>query len=108
MALILTDEQECDLSVEFKTAAGNAGRVDGIPVWSVSNPSVVTVTVAADGRTAVVSSASLGETQVSVVADADLGEGVRQITGVLDVTVQAAEVVVVGVVAGTPRVKTPV
>jgi hypothetical protein len=107
MALILTDEQECELAVEFKTAAGNAGRVDGIPSWSVSNPGVVTIVVSDDGLEALVkTTGALGESQVSVSADADLGAGVRAVSAVLDVTVQSAEVVTAGIVAGAPRVKT--
>ena len=103
--LILTDEQECDLQIELLTAAGNPGKVDGVPIWSVSNPSVITLTVEDGGLKALVSSASLGTCQVSVTVDADLGAGVRQVTGVLDISVQPAEVVSVGVLSGTPRTK---
>lgn len=38
----------------------------------------------------------VGTTLVSVSANADLGESVRAVSAVLDVTVQAAEVVSVG------------
>ncbi len=107
MALILTDEQECELSVEFKTAAGNPGQVDGVPTWTVSNPGVLSIVVSDDGLQALVrTTGALGDSQVSVSADADLGAGVRNVTAVLDVTVQSAEVVTVGIVAGTPRPKT--
>lgn len=107
MALILTDEQECELAVEFKTAAGNPGRVDGVPSWSVSNPSVLTLVVSDDGLEALVkTTGTLGDSQVSVSADADLGAGVRAVSAVLDVTVQSAEVVTAGIVPGAPRVKT--
>jgi len=105
MALILTDEQVCDLQVEFLTAAGNPGKVDGVPQWSVANPSVVSITVQPDGLHATISSSGIGTTQVSVTVDADLGQGVRQVTGLLDVTVQPAEVVSVGIIAGTPQTK---
>lgn len=105
MSLILTDEQECELQIELLTAAGNPGKVDGVPVWSVSNPSVVSITVEDGGLKALISSAGLGECQVSVTVDADLGAGVRQVTGVLDVSVQPAEVVSVGILSGTPRSK---
>ena len=106
MALILTDEQECELSAEFTTSAGNPGRVDGVPTWTVSNPGVVSLIVSDDGTQALIrTTGGLGSTQVAVSADADLGAGVRQVSAVLDVTVQAAEVVTVGIVAGAPRPK---
>ncbi len=105
MGLILTDEQQCGLEIELLTAAGNPGKVDGLPQWSVANPSVCGITVAPDGLSAVISSNGLGTTQVSVTVDADLGTGIRQITGTLDVTVQPAEVVSVGILAGVPQTK---
>lgn len=106
MALILTDEQEVELTAEFKTAAGNPGKIDGVPVWSASNPGILSIVVSDDGLQALVrTTGALGDSQVSVSADADLGAGVRQVTAVLDVTVQAAEVVTAGIAAGTPRTK---
>lgn len=106
MSLVLTDEQECELAPSFTTAAGNPGRVDGVPVWSSSNPDVLDLQVSDDGLQALVTAKGpLGSSQVSVTVDADLGEGVRQVVGVLDVIVQAAEVVAVGIVAGTPKPK---
>jgi len=107
MALILTDEQQVSLSIDPRTAAGNAAQVDGIPVWQVSDAAILTLVVAEDGKSAVVKSAGpVGTSQVSVSADADLGEGVRTITGTLDIEVKAAEAVTLGITAGTPEVKT--
>jgi hypothetical protein len=107
MALILTDEQKVALSIEPRTAAGNPARVDGVPVWSVSNAEVLSLQVSEDGLSAVVTTAGpLGDSQVVVTADADMDEGeVREITGILDVTVVAAEAASLAVNAGTPEVK---
>ena len=105
MSLILTDEQKCSLSVDFKTAAGNPATVDGIPVWGVSDATVLTLKVDPDGKHATIFSEGLGTSQVSVVADADLGDGVKQITGTLDVEVKPAEAVTVGIAAGTPELE---
>lgn len=105
MALILTDEQQCGLEIELLTAAGNPGKVDGLPQWSVANPSVCGIVVSPDGLSATISANGLGSTQVSVTVDADLGAGVRSLTGTLDVTVQPAEVVSIGILAGTPQTK---
>jgi hypothetical protein len=104
--LILTDEQQVTLSVAFETAAGNKANVDGVPVWSSSNPDVVAVTPADDGLSATaVAVGPLGTAQVIVEADADLGAGARSITGTLDIEVRAAEAVAVAIAAGVPELK---
>jgi hypothetical protein len=104
--LILTDEQKVALSIQPVTAAGNPAKVDGVPTWSVSDPSILALIVADDGLSAeAVTAGPLGPCQVSVSCDADLGAGVRTISGTLDVTVQAAEAVSVGIAAGAPETK---
>ena len=103
MALVLTDIQKVSLSITPTSAAGNPAPVDGAPVWTSSDESVLTVTASADGLSAeAVTTGKLGVAQVSVSADADLGEGVTTITGVLDVEVKASEAVSLAVSAGTP------
>ena len=47
----------------------------------------------------------LGIGQVLLKADADLGEGVKEITGLLDVEVIASEATVAIVAAGAPEPK---
>ena len=104
--LVLTDIQQCLLSVAPVDAAGNPGKIDGQPAWSVSNPDVLALTVNEDGLSALVATTGkLGTCQVSVKADADLGEGVKEITGVLDVEVQGSEAVNLNITAGTPENK---
>lgn len=106
MSLILTDEQQVTLRIEPKTAAGNPARIDGVPSWTVSSDDVLEIVPAADGMAALVRARGpLGTAQVFAEADADLGEGVRTIGGVLDVEVLAAEAVSLLVVAGAPEVK---
>jgi hypothetical protein len=105
-ALILTDEQKVQLNVAFKTAAGNPARVDGTPAWSSSDETVITVVPSEDGLSATaLASGALGVAQVVCEADADLGEGVRPITGTLDIEVRPAEAVSALVVAGVPELK---
>lgn len=106
MALILTDEQKVQLSIQPVTAAGNPAKVDGTPSWSVSDTTILTLEVAADGLSAWATvTGTLGASQVSVSADADLGEGIRSITATLDVTVVAAEAVSLTINAGAPVLK---
>jgi hypothetical protein len=102
----ITDEQAVDLSIAFETAAGNPARVDGVPVWENSNPEVVDLIVAEDGLTAsATSKGPLGLAQISVTADADLGEGVRPLTAIGELEVVAAEAARGVVTFGTPRLK---
>ena len=104
--LILNDEQRVSLSISPLTAAGNAAKLDGIPVWSASDSNVISLVVSADGLSAVASAAgALGTSQVSVTADADLGAGVRQLTALLDVQVIAAEAFTLSINAGAPELK---
>lgn len=103
MSLILTDVQKVSVAVSFTTKAGNPAPVDGVPQWSSSDPSILEVVPSADGLSAeVLTVGPLGLAQVSVVADADLGEGVTSITGVLDVEVKASQAVFAIVAAGAP------
>ena len=104
--MILTDAQKVNLTVTFQDAAGNAATVDGVPAWTSSDPTIITLTVAADGLSAdAITTGTLGTSQVSVAADADMGSGVTTITGVLDIEVQAAAAVTALVAAGAPTPK---
>jgi hypothetical protein len=91
--LSLSAVQKCNVSIQPVDVKGNPAAVDGGPLWSVSADGVVTLSPAADGLSCVISGLAPGSVQVNVTADADLGEGVRSITGTLDVTVIAAEAV---------------
>jgi len=101
--LILTDTQKCNLAIDPRNAKGQPAPVDGIPQWSSSNPGVCDIQPAADGLSAYVFAVGTGASQISVTADADLGAGVRNLTGTLDVEVRAGEAVTMGIAAGTPE-----
>jgi len=104
--MILTDAQKVNLTVTFQDAAGNPATVDGVPTWVSSDPTIITLNVAADGLSAdAVTTGTLGTAQVSASADADLGSGVTTITGVIDLEVQGAAAVVALVAAGAPTAK---
>jgi hypothetical protein len=83
------------LVLRFKDAKGNLAQVEGVPAWGMSDPSLGSLAVAEDGLSAVFTPGSVGTGQVNVSADADLGEGVKTITGILDVEVIAGEATVV-------------
>lgn len=106
MALVMTSTQQCLLTMQPLDAKGNPAPVDNVANWEVANPEVCTLEIASDGVTALCKATALGDTQVSCTADADLGSGVRNITGLLDVSIRAAEAVSMGIVAGTPEEQT--
>lgn len=83
------------LVLKFKDSEGNEAQVQGAPVWGQSDPALGTVTPAEDGLSAVFNPGSPSTGQINVTADADLGEGVKEIVGVLDVEVIAGEATVV-------------
>lgn len=77
-----TDQAFPSVSVGFKNARGEPAPIDGVPVWGSSDDTVLAVTPAADGLTAMVNTVGAGTARISVQADADLGAGVATITGV--------------------------
>lgn len=104
--VVLTDEQKVHLAIQPVTASGNPAVVDGVPEWAASDPAVVALIVAADGLSADATTVGpVGASQVSVSADADLGSGIRTISGVLDVQVVAAEAASLAFQVGTPEPK---
>lgn len=102
MAMLLTDTQKVVFSIQPVDVHGHAARVDGVPSWNVSDPSVGTITVSVDGLSAEFVATAPGMAQVSVQADADLGSGVRTIAGTLDIQVEPGEAVGLTITAGVP------
>lgn len=94
MIVILPDTHQFPVSISIVDAKGNPAQVEGVPVWASSDESVALVVPASDGLSAVVAAVGpLGTCQITVTADADLGEGVTNISGLLDVTVVASAAV---------------
>ena len=91
MAEVLKVGQLIRPSLDIRDRFDNPANVDGVPVWTLSDPTLGILEVAPDGMSAIFRARRTGQGQINVAADADLGEGVRQITGVLDLTVLAAE-----------------
>ena len=106
LMLVLTDSQFVTLNVTPVTKAGNPATIDGALKWSVSDESVLTLEVSEDGLSCkAATTGKLGDAQINVVADADMGEGVVETTGVLEVSVKAGAAASVAITAGTPEEK---
>lgn len=81
----------------IKDAAGNAARVEGdVLVWSISgDQNVGSLEVAPDMMSALfVRSGAVGTCKVEVKGDADLGAGVKEIVGEVEIVCLGGEAVV--------------
>lgn len=105
MAFLLRADQKVSASVAFLDSQGNPAKVDGVPAWGSSDEGVVSVTAEADGLSALIVANSVGLAQVNVKADADLGEGMKEIVGTLDLDIVSGEAVSVVLTPGTPEPK---
>ena len=99
---VLTTSQQVTLGVAYKDKAGNPAVVDGAPAWSISNPELAEIIASDDGFSATVRAlGGIGSVQVAVAADADLGEGIKQLIATLDIDIVAGEAVVAAISTGT-------
>jgi hypothetical protein len=94
MAFQLPIDKKVTVSISPVDAKGNPAKVEGAPVWAFSDPTQCEVVPSADGMSAVLSPLGpLGTGQLNVTADADLGEGVKPISGLLEVETIGGEAV---------------
>jgi len=95
MAYKLPNDKLINVKVSYVDASGNPATVDGDVVWDVSDENVVSVQVdPVDSTQArIVPSGQVGQVQVTVTADADLGEGTREIITTSDIEIVAGEAV---------------
>lgn len=108
-SMFLKADQSLPLSIAIKDKFGNAAKVDGAPAWAVTDEALGAVEASEDGMSAsFVPSGKAGILKVQVKADADLGEGVTEILGEIDIEVLAGEAVLVEIAAGEPVDTAPV
>lgn len=97
----ITVDQELELFIEPKDSRGNAARVDGDPVWAVSDASVLTLLPGQTPfHTIVRGLGPIGAGLVTVTVDADLGEGVKPLSGSFAVAVVPGEASSLAITAG--------
>ena len=99
--MFLKVTQAVPVALSITDKKGNPAKVDGAPQWAVTAPELATLAVAEDGLSAVVTPVGpIGTFKVQVKADADLGEGVKEIVGELDVELTAGDAEVIALSAG--------
>lgn len=85
--------QEVKISIQPVDAFGNPAKIDGVPVWTASNE-LLSLLPSDDGLSVIATSTGhIGSADVSVVVDADLSVGVRQLAGNVTVEIEAGEAV---------------
>jgi hypothetical protein len=77
----ITATQQFTATIKITNRKGGPAQVDGIPTWAVENPTVASITPAADGLSALIVAQGVGTSKYNVNADADLGAGVVPIIG---------------------------
>lgn len=103
MAFVLRDDQRVTVSITPVDARGNAAQLGSVPAW-VDGTGQTDLEPSADGLSCIITPKGvLGTTQISVSADADLGDGVVTITGVLDLEVIAGQAVGFAINPGAPE-----
>jgi len=105
LELSITNEQQVNVTLHPVTEAGHPAQVDGAPTWEVIS-GTSTVTPAADGLSAdLISSDDPGDTDFLVKADADLGQGVVEVSDIIRLHVAGAQAANLGLQAGAPTPK---
>ena len=96
----MSTTQEFTASIAPADKRGKPAPVDGVPTWATSDASIVSVTPAADGMSAVVAAQGVGDYTVTVSADADLGAGVVTIVGSDTGSVSLGQATAITITAG--------
>jgi hypothetical protein len=95
MAYKLPNDKVIKVQVSYVDSKGNPATVDGYVDWDTSNEQIATVETDSQESTiaTVTPTGKAGQVQISVTADADLGEGTKEIISTMDVEVVAGEAV---------------
>src|SRR5262245_28838673 len=102
LEISITNEEKVKVTLTPVTATGKPAKVDGVPSWEVVTGNS-TVEPAEDGMSAdLISSDDPGDTDFLVKADADLGEGVTEISDIVRLAVAGAQAANLGLTADAP------
>lgn len=98
----MTDIQTAVAHIAAVDAEGNPATLDSAPLWSSSDPSIVTVTPSADGMSAVIGSPSpapLGSAVVTVTATVAGGD----VSGTLAVDIIGSAATAINITTDAPK-----
>lgn len=99
----LTSSQQVGIRVNPTDKKGNAAQLDGRAQFASSDDGIAIVVAGEDGLSATVKAAGpVGTCQIVVTGDADLGEGIQTLQGVLDVSVIAGQAASFGISTEVP------
>jgi hypothetical protein len=95
MAFTLPVDMQVKVAVSYVDSEGNPATVDGDVEWASSDAAIAAVVADPDNsfEAVVRPTTTLGQVQITATADADLGDGVRELITLMDVTVVAGEAV---------------
>jgi hypothetical protein len=90
-------QQQFEAEVALTDKYGNPAQIDGDPVWTIDNPTLLVIApiFGNPNKVLVSSGTTTGVSQLSCTADVDLGDGMTTITGTLLVTVHSGDAVMV-------------
>lgn len=99
MAFTLPDDRTATLSIAPVDAKGNPAPIDGIPAWTTADFRLLDLIPSADGLSVQVRPVGplAAGVQVTVTADADLGEGVETLIGMIEVDIVGGKAVALGI-----------
>lgn len=99
--MFLKVSQVLPLAIAIQDKFGNVAKVDGAPAWELTDATLGTLEVAEGGLSAVLKPAGpVGICKVQVKADADLGEGVKELLGELEIEFLAGDAAAIAIAAG--------
>ena len=101
MAYTLPADKQVQLQIGYVDANGNPATIDGVVTWESSDEEIASIEpleatpqgTPEGGVVTLVPGTKVGNCQVTARADADLGEGLRELVTLLDVTVVGGEAV---------------
>lgn len=105
LELTITNEQKVKVTLTPVTDTGRPASLDGAPAWTVQSGDSTVVPDEGGLSAFLVSSDTPGDTIFVVTADADLGEGVEELSDTIRLTVAGARAKNLGLSAGTPEPK---
>lgn len=107
LEISITNEQKIRVTLTPVTATGKPAQLDpnNKPTWEIVTGSS-TLAVEPDGLSAfLISGDNPGDSQILIKADADLGDGIVEISDVITLKVIGALAASLGLTVGTPETK---